>query len=74
MPGRTRVHPSGLIDPETGASIAMDDGASGELVLTHLAPGRAAAAIPHARPSRCAGTCVRPRRAEVRCISRTDGS
>ena len=25
-----------LIDPETGAALAIDDGASGELVLTHL--------------------------------------
>jgi phenylacetate-CoA ligase len=29
------VHPE-LIDPETGAALAIDDGASGELVLTHL--------------------------------------
>ena len=29
------VHPE-LIDPETGAAVPIDDGASGELVLTHL--------------------------------------
>src|SRR6059058_1862795 len=29
------VHPE-LIDPETGAAIEIEDGASGELVLTHL--------------------------------------
>ena len=25
-----------LIDPETGAAVALEDGATGELVLTHL--------------------------------------
>ena len=29
------VHPE-LIDPETGEAVAMEDGATGELVLTHL--------------------------------------
>ena len=29
------VHPE-LIDPDTGAALAIEDGATGELVLTHL--------------------------------------
>jgi phenylacetate-CoA ligase len=64
-----------LIDPETGAAIEMDDGATGELVLTHLRH-RAAPLIRfrtrdhvQVRTSPC--TCGRtaPR---VRCIGRTD--
>jgi phenylacetate-CoA ligase len=68
------VHPE-LIDPDTGAAVDMDDGASGELVLTHL-QHRAAPLLRFrtrdhvlVRTSPC--TCGRtgPR---VRCIGRTD--
>ncbi len=64
-----------LVDPATGADIDMDDGATGELVLTHL-QHRAA---PHLRfrtrdhvkvrmsPCGCGRTGPR-----VRCIGRTD--
>jgi phenylacetate-CoA ligase len=64
-----------LIDPETGASIALDDGASGELVLTHL-QHRAAPLLrfrtrDHVRvwtsPCSCGRTSPR-----VRCIGRSD--
>jgi phenylacetate-CoA ligase len=64
-----------LIEPETGAAVEMDDGATGELVLTHL-QHRAAPLLrfrtrDHVRvgtsPCRCGRTSPR-----VRCIGRTD--
>jgi phenylacetate-CoA ligase len=64
-----------LIDPGTGGSIAMEDGASGELVLTHL-QHRAAPLLrfrtrDHVQiwtsPCKCGRTAPR-----VRCIGRTD--
>jgi len=68
------VHPE-LIDPETGAAIELEDGATGELVLTHL-KHRAAPLLrfrtrDHVRvrtsPCRCGRTGPR-----IRCIGRTD--
>ena len=39
-----------LIEPESGAALPLEDGATGELVLTHLQPPRRAApALPHPR-------------------------
>jgi phenylacetate-CoA ligase len=68
------VHPE-LIDPETGAALPMDDGASGELVLTHLRH-RAAPLLRfrtrdhvQVRTSPCPCGRTGPR---VRCIGRTD--
>jgi phenylacetate-CoA ligase len=68
------VHPE-LIDPATGAALPMDDGASGELVLTHLRH-RAAPLLRfrtrdhvHVRMSPCPCGRTGPR---VRCIGRTD--
>jgi len=64
-----------LIDPETGEALPLDDGASGELVLTHLRH-RAAPLLRfrtrdhvevRARPCPCGRTGPR-----VRCIGRTD--
>jgi phenylacetate-CoA ligase len=64
-----------LIEPETGVALAMDDGASGELVLTHLQQ-RAAPLLrfrtrDHVRvrasPCNCGRTSPR-----IRCIGRTD--
>jgi phenylacetate-CoA ligase len=64
-----------LIDPGTGESIAMEDGVSGELVLTHL-QHRAAPLLrfrtrDHVQiwtsPCKCGRTAPR-----VRCIGRTD--
>ena len=64
-----------LIDPETGAALELDDGATGELVLTHL-QHRAAPLLrfrtrDHVQvrtsPCRCGRTGPR-----VRCIGRTD--
>jgi phenylacetate-CoA ligase len=64
-----------LIDPDTGAAIEIDDGASGELVLTHL-QHRAAPLLrfrtrDHVEvrtdPCECGRTSPR-----VRCIGRTD--
>jgi phenylacetate-CoA ligase len=64
-----------LIDPDSGDSIAMEDGASGELVLTHL-QHRAAPLLrfrtrDHVQvwtsPCKCGRTAPR-----VRCIGRTD--
>jgi phenylacetate-CoA ligase len=64
-----------LIDPETGAAVAMDDGAAGELVLTHL-QHRAAPLLRfrtrdhvevRTRPCACGRTGPR-----IRCIGRTD--
>jgi len=64
-----------LIDPETGVAVEMDDGATGELVLTHL-QHRAAPLLrfrtrDHVQvrtsPCRCGRTSPR-----VRCLGRTD--
>jgi phenylacetate-CoA ligase len=64
-----------LIDPETGAALELDDGATGELVLTHLRQ-RAAPLLrfrtrDHVQvrttPCKCGRTGPR-----VRCIGRTD--
>jgi phenylacetate-CoA ligase len=68
------VYPE-LIDPETGAPIEMRDGASGELVLTHLrhraAPLLRFRTRDHVQVRMGACPCGRtgPR---VRCIGRTD--
>jgi phenylacetate-CoA ligase len=71
---RGLVHPE-LIDPASGAAIPMEDGATGELVLTHLHQR----AAPHLRfrtrdhilvrmtPCACGRTGPR-----IRCIGRTD--
>ena len=68
------VHPE-LIDPETGAALPMEDGAQGELVLSHLRH-RAAPLLRfrtrdhvevRATPCPCGRTGPR-----VRCIGRTD--
>jgi phenylacetate-CoA ligase len=64
-----------LIDPETEATLELDDGASGELVLTHLrhraAPLLRFRTRDHVEvrtsPCRCGRTSPR-----VRCIGRTD--
>ncbi len=68
------VHPE-LIDPESGAALPMEDGATGELVLTHLRH-RAAPLLRfrtrdhvHVRTSPC--PCGRPG-PRIRCIGRTD--
>jgi phenylacetate-CoA ligase len=64
-----------LIDPDSGAALAMEDGATGELVLTHL-QHRAAPLLRfrtrdhvelRTSPCRCGRTAPR-----VRCIGRTD--
>ncbi len=64
-----------LVDPGTGEALALDDGAAGELVLTHL-QHRAAPLLRfrtrdhvevRASPCRCGRTGPR-----VRCIGRTD--
>jgi phenylacetate-CoA ligase len=64
-----------LIDPETGAALDLDDGATGELVLTHLRH-RAAPLVRfrtrdhvEVRTSACKCGRTGPR---VRCIGRTD--
>jgi phenylacetate-CoA ligase len=64
-----------LIDPETGAAHALEDGASGELVLTHLRH-RAAPLLRlrtrdhvHVRTSPCRCGRTGPR---IRCVGRTD--
>jgi phenylacetate-CoA ligase len=68
------VHPE-LIDPSTGAAVAMEDGATGELVLTHLrhraAPLLRFRTRDHVVVRTDACPCGRtgPR---VRCIGRTD--
>jgi phenylacetate-CoA ligase len=64
-----------LIDPDTGDAVELEDGASGELVLTHLrhraAPLLRFRTRDHVRvrtgPCRCGRTSPR-----VRCIGRTD--
>jgi phenylacetate-CoA ligase len=68
------VHPE-LIDPETGAAIALEDGAEGELVLTHLRH-RAAPLLRfrtrdhvHVKTSPCPCGRTGPR---IRCVGRTD--
>jgi phenylacetate-CoA ligase len=64
-----------LIDPATGASVPLADGASGELVLTHLrhqaAPLLRFRTRDHVRvrTSPCACGRTAPR---VRCVGRTD--
>jgi phenylacetate-CoA ligase len=68
------IHPE-LIDSQTGATIAMDDGASGELVLTHLAHQAAPLLRFRTRDhvSVRTGTCPCGRTGpRVRCIGRTD--
>jgi phenylacetate-CoA ligase len=68
------VHPE-LIDPATGAALPMDDGATGELVLTHLrhraAPLLRFRTRDHVlvKTSPCACGRTGPR---IRCIGRTD--
>ena len=68
------VHPE-LIDPDTGEGIPMDDGATGELVLTHLkhqaAPLLRFRTRDHVQVHTAACPCGRttPR---IRCIGRTD--
>ena len=68
------VHPE-LIDPETGEAVEMEDGATGELVLTHLmhraAPLLRFRTRDHVQVRICTCPCGRtgPR---VRCIGRTD--
>ena len=64
-----------LIEPETGAALELDDGAAGELVLTHLQQ-RAAPLLRFrthdhvvVRTSLCSCGRTSPR---VRCIGRTD--
>ena len=68
------VYPE-LVDPETGAGRALEDGASGELVLTHLRQ-RAAPLLRFrtrdhvgVRMTPCACGRTGPR---VRCVGRTD--
>ncbi len=64
-----------LIDPETGATVELDDGATGELVLTHLrhraAPLLRFRTRDHIRfwtsPCRCGRTSPR-----IRCVGRSD--
>ncbi len=64
-----------LIEPETGTAVALEDGAAGELVLTHL-QHRAAPVLRfrtrdhvEVRTSPCACGRTGPR---VRCLGRTD--
>jgi phenylacetate-CoA ligase len=71
---REFVHPE-LIDPETGAALPLEDGASGELVLTHL-QHRAAPLLRfrtrdhvQVRLGPCACGRTGPR---IRCVGRTD--
>jgi phenylacetate-CoA ligase len=68
------VHPE-LIDPEAGSVLPLEDGASGELVLTHLRHRAAPLlrfrtrdhVVVRMSPCRCGRTGPR-----VRCIGRTD--
>ena len=71
---RGYVYPE-LIDPLTGAALALEDGARGELVLTHLRQ-RAAPLLRfrtrdhvHVKTSACPCGRTGPR---VRCVGRTD--
>lgn len=72
--GRGFVHAE-LIDPETGAAIAMADGARGELVLTHLrhqaAPLLRFRTRDHVEVWTSPCPCGR-RSLRVRCVGRTD--
>jgi phenylacetate-CoA ligase len=64
-----------LIEPETGAALALDDGAAGELVLTHLRHRAAPLVRFRTRDHvEVAGTACRCGRTSprVRCIGRTD--
>jgi phenylacetate-CoA ligase len=71
---RGYVHPE-LIDPGSGAALALEDGASGELVLTHLRHRAAPLlrfrtrdhVVVRAGPCACGRTSPR-----VRCVGRTD--
>jgi phenylacetate-CoA ligase len=71
---RDYVHPE-LIDPASGDALALEDGASGELVLTHLRH-RAAPLLRFRTRDHVvvhAGTCACGRTGpRVRCIGRTD--
>jgi phenylacetate-CoA ligase len=68
------VHPE-LIDPETGAAVPIEDGATGELVLTHLRHRAAPLlrfrtrdhVLVRTSPCPCGRTGLR-----IRCIGRTD--
>jgi phenylacetate-CoA ligase len=68
------VHPE-LIDPSTGEALPMEDGATGELVLTHLRHRAAPLlrfrtrdhVVVRTRPCPCGRTGPR-----IRCIGRTD--
>src|SRR5262249_9972195 len=68
------VHPE-LVDPDSGAAVPMADGASGELVLTHLrhraAPLLRFRTRDHVRVAMSPCPCGRtgPR---IRCVGRTD--
>lgn len=72
--GRGIVHAE-LVDPDTGATVEMEDGARGELVLTHLrhraAPLLRFRSRDHVQvwtsPCPCGRTAPR-----IRCIGRTD--
>jgi phenylacetate-CoA ligase len=68
------VHPE-LIDPESGDSIPMEDGAAGELVLTHIrhraAPLLRFRTRDHVRVKASPCPCGRPG-PRIRCIGRTD--
>jgi phenylacetate-CoA ligase len=68
------VHPE-LIDPVTGATIAIEDGATGELVLTHLrhraAPLLRFRTRDHVEVRATPCPCGRPG-PRIRCIGRTD--
>jgi phenylacetate-CoA ligase len=71
---RGLVHPE-LVDPDTGAKVELDDGASGELVLTHLRHQAAPLlrfrtrdhVVVRTAPCPCGRTGPR-----VRCVGRTD--
>jgi phenylacetate-CoA ligase len=71
---RDFVHPE-LIDPDSGAALPLEDGASGELVLTHLrhraAPLLRFRTRDHVTVRTTACPCGRtgPR---IRCVGRTD--
>jgi phenylacetate-CoA ligase len=72
--GRGFVHIE-LIDPDSGKVVPMTDGATGELVYTHLSHRAAPMlrfrsrdhVVVHTQPCRCGRTSPR-----VRCIGRTD--
>ncbi len=64
-----------LVDPETGEALALEDGATGELVLTHLrAPRGAAPPLPDTRPRarQDQPLSMRPHR-PARALHRPDG-